>query len=191
MFVLAVGYERDDATSDEDQWPGLKDYIGNDTCAWKCRSVLLRFNQNRPTDILYPALISCRQTKYMDCLTHAVCYDCICLMLLIWSTITLFSEGDGTVAITGYDGGHYRFPAGLLGCLPRCLSLLWVMNGMTQHQMKINGPDSDILVRRTMDDRGRRGVWISNTPPATLTVKGVVYGFDWPPGLCGRFGGPY
>ena len=35
------------------------------------------------------------------------------------------------------------------------------MNGMTQHQMKINGPDSDILVRRTMDDR------------ATLTVKGL------------------
>ena len=47
------------------------------------------------------------------------------------------------------------------------------MNGMMQHQMKINRPDSDILVRRTMDDRGRRGVWISNTPPAALTVKGL------------------
>ena len=23
-FVLAVGYERDDATSDEDQWPGFR-----------------------------------------------------------------------------------------------------------------------------------------------------------------------
>ena len=33
-------------------------------------------------------------------------------------------------------------------------------------------PDSDILVRRTMDDSGRRGVWISDTPPATLTVQG-------------------
>ena len=135
----------------------LKDYIGNDTCAWECRSALLRFNQNRPTDILYPALISCRQTKDMDCLTHAVCYDCICLMLLIRSTITLFSEGDGTVAITGYDGGYDGFPGGLLGYLPRYLYSLWVMNGMTQHQMKINGPDSDILVHRTMDDRGRRG----------------------------------
>ena len=39
--------------------------------------------------------------------------------------------------------------------------------------MKINGPHSDILVRRTMDDRGRQGVWISDTPPATLTVKGL------------------
>ena len=146
-----------DGNSDADSAAELKDYIGNDTCAWECRSALLRFNQNRPTDISYPALISCRQLKDMDCLTHAVCYDCICLMLLIRSTITLFSEGDGTVAITGYNGGYDRSPAGLLGCLPRCLYSLWVMNGMTQHQMKINGPDSDILIRRTMDDRGRRG----------------------------------
>ena len=85
----------------------------------------------------------------------------------------MFSEGDGKVAITGYDGGYDGFPAGLLGRLPRCLYSLWVMNGMTQHQMKINGPDSDILVRWTMDDRGRREVWISDTPPATLTVKGL------------------
>ena len=81
-------------------------------------------------------------------------------------------DGDGTVAITGYDGGYDGSPAGLLGCLPRRLFSLWVMNGMTQHQMKINGLDSDILIRRTMDDNGRRGVWISDTPPATLTVKG-------------------
>ena len=40
-----------------------------------------------------------------------------------------------------------------------------------QHQMKINGPDSDILFRKTMNDSGRRGVWISDTLPATLAVK--------------------
>ena len=84
----------------------------------------------------------------------------------------MFSERDGTVAMTGYDGGYDGSPAGQLGCLPWCLYSMWVTNGMTQHQMKINGPDSDILTRRTMDDRGRRGVWISDTPPATLTVKG-------------------
>ena len=109
---ITRAYETD-GDSDTDSAAELKDYIGNDTCAWECRSVLLRFNQNRPTDISYPALISCRKTKDMDCLTHAVCYDCICLMLLIRSTITLFSEGDGTVAITGYDGGYDGFPAGL------------------------------------------------------------------------------
>ena len=175
---ITRAYETD-GDSDADSAAELMDYIGNDTCAWECRSVLLRFNQNRPTDILYPAIISCRQTKDMNCLTHGVCYDCICLMILLRNTITLFSEGDRTVAITGYDGGYDGFPAGLLGCLPRCLSLLWVMNGMTQHQMKINGPDSDILVRRTMDDRGRRGVWISDTPPATLTVKRLFTGPLW------------
>ena len=102
---ITRAYETD-SDSDADSAAELKDYIGNDTCSWECQSVLLRFNQNRPTDILYPALINCWQTKDMDCLTHAVCYDCICLMLLLRSTITLFSEGDRTVAITGYDGGY-------------------------------------------------------------------------------------
>ena len=92
----------------------------------------------------------------------------------------MFSDGDGTVAITGYDGGYDGYPAGLLGCLPWRLYSLWVMNGMTQHQMKLNGPDSDILIHRTMDDSGRRGVWISVAPPATLTVKGFS------PALIGR-----
>ena len=89
-----------DHGSDADSVAELEYKTWEDACAWECQSVLLRFNQNRPTDILYPALISCRQTKDMDCLTHAVCYDCICLMLLLRSTITLFSEGDRTVAIT-------------------------------------------------------------------------------------------
>ena len=52
---IARAYETD-SDSDADSALELKDYIGNDTCAWECRSVLLRFNQNQPTDILYPAL---------------------------------------------------------------------------------------------------------------------------------------
>ena len=44
--------------------------------------------------------------------------------------------------------------------------------GMTQLQTKINRPYSDILLRKTMDGGGRRDVWISDTPPATHTVKG-------------------
>ena len=46
------------------------------------------------------------------------------------------------------------------------------MDGMTQRQTKINGPYSDILLRKTMNDGGRRDVWISDTPPATHAVKG-------------------
>ena len=75
MDILRA-YETD-GNSDADYAAELKDYIVNDTCAWECRSALLRFNQNRPTDISYPAPINCWQTKDMDCLTHALCYDCM------------------------------------------------------------------------------------------------------------------
>ena len=78
--------------------------------------------------------MNCRQTEDMDCLPHAVCYDCVCLMPLIRITMPLFSDGDGTVNITGYDGDYDGSPAGLLGCLPRRLYVLWVMDGMTQRQ---------------------------------------------------------
>ena len=37
----------------------------------------VEINQNRPTDISYPALMNCRQTEDMDCLPHAVCYNYI------------------------------------------------------------------------------------------------------------------
>ena len=43
---------------------------------------------------------------------------------------------------------------------------------MTQLQTKINGPYSDILLRKTMNDGGRQCVWISDTPPATHAGKG-------------------
>ena len=36
----------------------------------------------------------------------------------------------------------------------------------------LNGPHSDILLRKTMNDGGRRYVWISDTPPATPAGKG-------------------
>ena len=76
----------------------------------------------------------------------------------------------GTVNRTGYDGDYDGSPAGLLGCLPRRLYVLW--DGMTQCQTKINGPYSDILLCKTMNDGGRRDVWISDTPPATHGMKG-------------------
>ena len=66
---ITRAYETD-GDSDADSAAELKDYIGNDTCAWEYRSVLLRFNQNRPTDILYPAVISCQQTKDMAFVTE-------------------------------------------------------------------------------------------------------------------------
>ena len=84
----------------------------------------------------------------------------------------LFSDGDEMANRTGYDRDDDGSPAGLFCCLPRRLYLLWVMDGMTQYQTKINGPYSDILLRKTMNDGGRRDVRISITPPATHAVRG-------------------
>ena len=77
----------------------------------------------------YPKLTNCRHTEDMDCLPHAVCYDCVCLMPLIWITMPLSSDGDGTVNRTGHDRDYDGSPAGLLGCLPRRLCLLWGYGG--------------------------------------------------------------
>ena len=116
--------------------------------------------------------MNCRQTEDMDCLPYAVCYVCVCLMPLIRIMMLLSSDGDGTVNRTGYDGDYESSPAGLLGCLPRRLCLLWVMDGMSQLQTKINGLYSDMLPRKTMNDGGQRDVWISDTLPVTHAVKG-------------------
>ena len=57
----------------------------------------------------------------------------------------------------------------ILGCLPRCLYLPWVIDGMT----KINGPYSDMLLRKTRyDGGGRRGVCTSDTAPAAYPTTG-------------------
>ena len=137
-----------------------------------CGDGEIQNNANTPIRGLYPKLMTCRQTEDMDCLPHAVCCDCVCLMPLIRITMPLFSDGDGTVNRTGYDGDYDSSTAELLGWLPRRLYGLWVMDGMTQRQTKINGQYSDILLRKTMNDGGRRDVWISDTPPATHAVKG-------------------
>ena len=63
-------------------------------------------NANTPIRGSYPKLMNCRQTEDMDRLPHAVCCDCVWLMPLIRITMPLFSDGDGTVNRTGYDGDY-------------------------------------------------------------------------------------
>ena len=112
--------------------------------------------------------------------THAVCYDCVCLMPLIQITMFLFSDGDETANRTGYDRDYHSSPAGLLGCLPRRLCWLWVVDGMTQCEAKINGPYLDIFPHMIMNDGGRWDVRISITPPGTAPLWAV-----WRPSLIG------
>ena len=81
---------------------------------------------------LHPKLAIYCHTDDMDYASPAVCYVCIYLMSLIWITTSLSYDGEGTVNRTGHDGGYDCSPAGILGCLPRCLCLPWGIDGMTK-----------------------------------------------------------
>ena len=84
----------------------------------------------------------------------------------------LSHDGDGMVNRTGHDGVYDCSPAGILGCLPRCLCLPWSIDGMTQHLSKINRPGSDMKLGKTMYSGVRRGVCTSDTPPEDCSVAG-------------------
>ena len=111
----------------------------------------------------------------MDYPSPAVCYDCMCLMSLIWTMTSLSYDGYGTVNRTGHDGGYDCSPAGILGCLAWCLCLPWVMDGMTQFLTKINRPYSDIMLSKTMYGGSRRGVCTSDTPPEACSAAGFSF----------------
>ena len=82
--------------------------------------------------------------------------------------MSLSYDGDGMVKWTGHNGGYDCSPAGIFGCLPRCLCLPWVMDGMTQYLTKINRLDLDMMLSRTM----YAGVCTSDTPPEACSVAG-------------------
>ena len=50
----------------------------------------------------------------------------------------------------------------------------WAIDGMTQLLTKINGPYSDMLLRKTMYGGGQRGVCTSDTPPAAYPTTGFL-----------------
>ena len=121
---------------------------------------------------LCPGTMDCLQTEEVDCLSHAVCYDSVCLMPLVRINMFLFSDGDDTASGTEYDRDCDSSPDRLLGYLPRRLYWPWSLDGMTQYQAKINGPYVDTLPRMTLKDGGRWDVRISVTLPATHAGKG-------------------
>ena len=88
----------------------------------------------------------------MDYPPLAVCYDCMCLISLIRTMMSLSYDGDRMFEWTGHDGGYDCSPAGILGYLPRCLCSPWVMDRMTE----INRPGLDMMPSKTMYAGGRR-----------------------------------
>ena len=106
---------------------------------------------------LDPKTMDCLQTEEVDCLSHAVCYDSVCLMPLIRINMFLFSDGDDMANRIEYDKDYDGFPAGLLGYLPQRLYWPWSLDRMTQYQAKINGPYVDTLPRMTLKVGGMCG----------------------------------
>ena len=86
--------------------------------------------------------------------------------------MSLSYDGDEMVKWTRHDGGYDCSPAGILGCLPRCLCSPWVMDGMTQYLTKINRPGLGMMPSKTMYASGRRCVCTSDTPPEACSVEG-------------------
>ena len=132
----------------------------------------IRNDDSRSIHRLYHKRTNYWHVDDMDYPSPAVCYDWRRVMSLIWPMMFLSHDGDGTVNGTGHDGVYDCSPAGILGCLPRCLCLPWAIDGMTQHLTKINRPGSDMKLGKTMYSGVRRGVCTSDTPPEDCSVAG-------------------
>ena len=110
--------------TDDDEYPGK---FGRGRCVdssihppWICLGQHhcrgndeIQNNANMPIREYYPKLTYCRQTEDMACLPHVVCYDCVCLMPLIWITMPLLCPLMGT----GQLGAAHLIPRGGGGAL--------------------------------------------------------------------------
>ena len=95
----------------------------------------------------------------------AVCYDCLCLVYLLWPMRSLFYDGDGALEWTGHSEADGCALVGNLGYIPRCLCSPLVVNGMTQYLTKFKGPGCGMMLSETMYAGGQRCVCTRVTPP--------------------------
>ena len=84
-------------------------------------------------------LTICWHTDVTDSQPLVVCYDCLCLISLIRTMMSLSYDGDRALEWIGHNDGYDCSPAEL-GYLPRCLCSPWVMDRMTQYLTEIKGP---------------------------------------------------
>ena len=61
----------------------------------------------------------------------AVCYDCLCLISLFRTVMSLSYDWDEVFGWIGQDEGYDYSPAGASGYLPRCLNLPLVMDALS------------------------------------------------------------
>ena len=106
----------------------------------------------------------------MDSQPLAVCYDCLCLISLIWTMMSLSYDGDGVLEWIGHEKGYDCPPAGELGYLPRCLCSPLVMDKLTQYLTEIKGPGWSLRLSKTLYAGVRRRVCARGTPPEACSA---------------------
>ena len=101
-------------------------------------------------------LTICWHTDATDSQPLAVCYDCLCLISLIRTMMSLSYDGDGTLKWVGHEKSYDCSPAGELGYLPQCLCSPLVTDRMTQYLTEIKGPGWSLMFSKTLYAGGRR-----------------------------------
>ena len=161
----------------------------DDACAWELQNA----SGNFPPDsaVALPAVILkdsvyciedvnvrrlnhrhtiCWHTDVTDSRPLAVCYDCLCLISLLRTMMSLSYDGDGALDWIGHDEGYDCSPAGELGYLPRCLYSPLAMDRMMQYLTEIKGPGWSLILSRTMYAGGRRRVCTRGTLPEACSA---------------------
>ena len=99
-------------------------------------------------------------------------YDCLCLISLIRTMMSLSYDGDGALEWIGHEKGHNFPPGGELGYLPRCLCSPLVMDRLTQYLTEIKGPGWSLMLNKRLYAGGRRRVCTRGTPPEACPAGG-------------------
>ena len=104
----------------------------------------------------------------------AVCYDCLCLISLFRTMMSLSYDWDEVFGWIGHDGGYDCSPAGALEYLPRCVYSLLVMNRMTQYLTQIKVLGWSLVQRETMYTDARRCSTGTHTPPEGRILLAMI-----------------
>ena len=99
-----------------------------------------------------------------------VCYDCLCLISLFRTVMSLSYDWDEVFGWIGHDEGYHYSPAGALGYLPRCLYSPLVMDRIRQYLTEIKVPGWSLMLSETMYMGARRCVCTRGTPPGVLSA---------------------
>ena len=88
----------------------------------------------------------------------AVCYDCLCLISLFRTVMSLSYDWAEVFGWIGHDEGYDYSPTGALGYLPQCLNSPSVMDMMTHYLTEIKVLGWSRVLPETMYKGARRCV---------------------------------